>query len=86
MLLEKQECNTVVFDIIIPLDLEPYPYYAFISTGIHTHPPPPPERLPLHIHEDIAAVVKRISSPGLTLCIPKFFRILLFKLYINILF
>ncbi|OJD22190.1 hypothetical protein ACJ73_06466 [Blastomyces percursus] len=64
--LVHQKCN-VIFDILIPIDLENSPYIALRSHGLHSHPPPPPSRIPVNITRDIAQVIHQMKDPDLTL-------------------
>jgi hypothetical protein len=63
--LVQHKCK-VVFNIIIPLDLEKTPYFLFCSHGVHEHPPPPPTRTSESIEAELVEVVRRIRDPNLT--------------------
>ena len=58
-------CN-VVFELIIPRDFTATPYFAFISTGIHTHIPPPPSIPREQDIKEILEVLRPMLTPGMT--------------------
>jgi hypothetical protein len=62
--MESQPC-TATFNIMIPSDLEAFPYYLFTSTGIHTHPPPPPAKIPGEIADEISYIIRDMQNPDL---------------------
>jgi hypothetical protein len=59
-----QGCD-VLFDILLPQDLQACPYYLFTSIGEHKHPPPPPVKTPLDILGEIREIIRDMQNPDL---------------------
>lgn len=61
----KVSCD-VIFEYIIPIDINKTPWILLVSTGIHSHQPPPPVKTPIAILNGLIKVIKRLSSPVIT--------------------
>ncbi|OJJ57920.1 hypothetical protein ASPSYDRAFT_1018177 [Aspergillus sydowii CBS 593.65] len=56
----------VIFNALVPVDLEGCPYVAFSSHGVHRHPPPLPSQTPKRIPKGISDVEVQKRDRGLT--------------------
>jgi hypothetical protein len=63
--LDTHKCG-VHFHWLTPRNLVKYPFFLFLSTGIHTHPPPPPSCTPKKVMQDLTELVREMQYPGLT--------------------
>ncbi|KAL1970399.1 hypothetical protein VTN77DRAFT_5560 [Rasamsonia byssochlamydoides] len=59
--LQEQSCN-VVFQVMIPYDLQSRPYILFLSHGVHQHMPPMPARAPPLLTERTIQLVAKAKS------------------------
>ena len=63
----KLSCG-VLFDILIPEDLDKMPWIIWCSRGIHTHNPPPPTQTPQELLTDLVSVISRLSVSVRNVC------------------
>lgn len=56
----------VEFNIIIPTNLELYPFYLFTSHGVHSHPPPPPTKHPKVLAQELLYLIAQANDPSMT--------------------
>lgn len=52
--------------MLLPDNLEQYPYIIWTSHGIHTHLPPPPTRAPPELVEELQSVIRRATDASTT--------------------
>lgn len=63
--LKHTPCD-VIFNALVPIDIEQCPYMIFTSHGIHKHPPPPPSKAPERILGGVKRIIEQIRDPNLT--------------------
>lgn len=63
--LKHTPCD-VIFNALIPVDINQCPYILFTSHGVHKHPPPPPTKPPERILQGVKRIIQQIQDPSLT--------------------
>ncbi|BCR90626.1 uncharacterized protein ACHE_60512A [Aspergillus chevalieri] len=63
--LKHTPCD-VIFNALVPTNIEQCPYIIFTSHGVHKHPPPPPSKAPERILGGVKRIIEQIRDPNLT--------------------